>query len=292
MNELLNGYKEYLTQRKSASANTLQSYVRDIKQFLDFNTSEITEVSPKNIEKYLLFLENSGKNLSTVTRALASIRSFYHYLMYTGVCFSNPAEKVKTKKAEKKLPEILSQKEIDALLSAPDITEPKGCRDKAMLELLYATGMRVSELIDLNVEDFNFQIGIVHCTSAKHNRVIPVYYDAIKAINDYMSRVRPVISLDRTQKALFINLNGERLTRQGFWKIMKKYADIAGIKKTITPHTIRHSFATHLLENGAGLDDIKEMLGHSDISSTQIYNELMKQKYATAYRKFHPRAGQ
>jgi integrase/recombinase XerD len=177
------------------------------------------------------------------------------------------------------------------LLAAPNVNEPKGCRDKAMLELLYATGMRVSELIELDLDDLNLQIGIVHCKNAKHNRIIPVYNEAIAALSEYLTNIRPLLSNDRNQKALFINLNGDRLTRQGFWKIMKHYADVADIQKAITPHTIRHSFAAHLLENGAGLVDIKEMLGHSDISSTHIYKELMKQKYADSYRKFHPRAG-
>ncbi|MBQ2676689.1 MAG: tyrosine recombinase [Clostridia bacterium] len=294
MKDYISEYSEFLATTKGASKNTLESYTRDIKQYLSYLSNVNVDVITADdtvVSKYVAELKRLGRTPSTITRFLASVRSFYQYLMATNQVTENPTVKVKVEKTAKKLPEILTEKEIDALLSQPSISDFKGCRDKAMLELLYATGVRVTELIDLNVDDVNLQINIIHCKSSKNERIIPVYHDAIKAVSEYLSRVRPAITVDRNQKALFLNMNGERLTRQGFWKIIKSYAFEAGIKREITPHTIRHSFAAHLLENGAGLKDIKDMLGHSDISSTHIYSTLMKQRYASAYKKFHPRAG-
>ena len=294
MTDYLAEYRDYLSESKGASANTLESYTRDIRQFIRYlsehNVEDPTTVTADQIHRYFESLHLFGRSQSTVTRSLASVRSYYQYLMRAGRMDFNPASKIQVEKVQKKLPEILTQKEIDLLLAQPDAADPKGCRDKAMLELMYATGVRVSELVNLNVTDINLQINILHCRSEKNERIVPVYHAAIKAVSDYLTRIRPTLISDLSEQALFLNLNGERLTRQGFWKIIKSYAEEAGIKKTITPHTMRHSFATHLLENGAGLKDIKEMLGHSDISSTQIYSQLMKAKYTAAYKQFHPRA--
>ena len=188
------------------------------------------------------------------------------------------------------MPGILDSKQIMLLLSQPDGDNYKSIRDKAMLELLYATGIKVSELISLTVSDVNLQIGILHTHGGKNERIIPIYPTAAKHLGEYISSVRPALVQSEEEDRLFTNMNGQPMSRQGFWKIIKYYADKAGIKEEITPHTLRHSFAAHLLENGAQLKDIKEMLGHSDISSTQIYAQFIKNKYVQSYAKFHPLA--
>ena len=211
-------------------------------------------------------------------------------MLSKGFCEIDPTETVKIKRTEKKLPGILDSNEIMLLLSQTDGTDYKSRRDKAMLELLYATGIKVSELIELTVSNINLQIGILHLHNEKKERIVPMYPAAVKAISSYLVNVRPVIVTDEAEDRLFTNMNGQPMSRQGFWKIIKHYAETAGIKKDITPHTLRHSFAAHLLENGAQLKDIKEMLGHSDISSTQVYAQFVKSKYTMAYAKYHPLA--
>mgnify|MGYP004525205459 FL=1 len=294
MRDYLKEFTDYLTSVKKSSSNTIESYVRDIKAFLsyaDINSLDILILSSDDLKDYLSSLEKKGKTHATLIRNLASIRCFYEFLIYTDSVMTNPTKNVKLKKTETKLPEILTQKEIDILFSQPDVSTHRGCRDKAMLELLYATGLRVTELIDLNIDDVNLQINIVMCHSNKSERIVPIYKSAVKSIENYLLNVRSVLVSDKNEKALFVNMNGSRMTRQGFWKIIKAYAESGGINKTITPHTIRHSFATHLLENGAGIKDIKEMLGHAGISSTQVYSQIIKQKYENSYIKFHPKAG-
>lgn len=287
-------FADYLMNNKSVSANTLDSYIRDVEHFLFYlqaNGLGGPEKADTNvIYHYILYLTDLKKSNSTITRNIASIRCFYKYLMIRNEVQSNPAKTVKLEKAPKKLPQILSGKEIELLLEQPDIREPKGCRDKAMLELLYATGIRVSELIDLNIEDINLQTGMLFCNNGKSARVIPVYPTAISIISDYILRSRSLIISPDGGHALFTNLNGRRLTRQGFWKIVKGYAEQAGISKEITPHTLRHSFALHLLENGAELKDIQQMLGHADISSTQVYVRLLNDHFKEVYNNCHPRA--
>ena len=298
MNEnekLLEAFRSYLTDEKKVSANTLESYMRDMNSFRSFLEADspdvrLTSATEADIERYIAFLKDHGKSNATVIRGIASMRNFYQYLMQHDLCSYNPARSIKAERDDKKLPQILTNTEIDMLLDSPDIATPKGCRDKAMLELLYATGIRVSELINLNVDDVNLQLGMLNCHSDRNQRFIPIYSEAIGALSDYLYRVRPLIVSDRTNKNLFVNLNGKRLTRQGFWKIIKYYAERTGIKKDITPHTLRHSFAAHLFENGAQLKDIKDMLGHADISSTQVYAQLAKNKYKDVYNKYHPRA--
>ncbi len=295
MTDLIQAFSDYLVNTKNASKNTLDSYRRDLSKFLkylDENEVGAPSCNKECIQTYLDVLKKQGKTNATLVRVLASIRCFYQFLIFDGQCDQNPTKNIVLEKVEKKLPEILSQREVDALLAQPDITTLRGCRDKAMLELLYATGVRVSELIDLNLDNVNLQVNLLHCTSEKNDRIIPIYKSAVKAVEDYLVRVRPVLVSNRSEKALFLNMNGERLTRQGFWKIIKGYAQSAGIEKSITPHTMRHSFAAHLLENGAGIKDIKDMLGHSGISSTQVYAQIIKQKYDASYKKFHPKAGQ
>lgn len=294
MRDYLKDFSEYLDTVKKSSANTIESYVRDVRVFLSYaeiNSLDVLKLVSSDIKEYINYLERLGKNHSTQVRNLASIRCFYEYLLHMDLVSENPTKAVKLQKCEIKLPEILTQKEIDILLSQPNVSTLRGCRDKAMLELLYATGLRVSELIDLNIDDVNLQIGIVVCHSKNTERIVPIYKSAVKSIENYLSNVRGALVSDRAEKSLFVNMNGGHMTRQGFWKIIKAYAESGGINKSITPHTIRHSFATHLLENGAGIKDIKEMLGHSGISSTQVYSQIIKQKYENTYTKFHPKAG-
>ncbi len=287
-------FERYLLETKGVSKNTFESYSRDISQFLHYleicGYESIQSVDNSVVNGYIEYCIKLGRSNSTITRITASIRCFFLFLNKEGIMLANPMKNIKTVKSEKKLPEILSGKEIDLLISQPDITDAKGCRDRAMFELLYATGIRVSELIGLNLNDVNFEIGVIKCSGSKHERVIPLYDSALKSVENYIKNVRYYSVLNGDEPALFVNLNGLRLTRQGFWKIIKQYAKQAGIKKDITPHTLRHSFAAHLLENGAQLKDIQQMLGHSDISSTQIYSQIMKNKFSSVYNKFHPKA--
>ena len=238
----------------------------------------------------MYWMQGHGKSASSVTRFLASVKSFYNFLVGNRDMKSNPAKGITAAKAERKYPEILTSKEVELFLEQPQCVDAKGFRDHAMLELLYATGIRVSELISLNLGDFNAAGGFIRCESRGKERMIPLYHTAIKAIQDYVKNVRPQLISDSSEDALFVNMNGERMSRQGFWKIIKFYQEKAGIQKDITPHTLRHSFAVHLLENGADLRSIQEMLGHADISSTQIYTHVIKRQLKDVYQKAHPRA--
>ena len=294
MNCYIDQFKDLLLTKKKASLNTVESYIRDLSQFVNYCiSSDITDilyVSKDNISSYLDYLSAIGKSESTKTRIIASLRCYFKFLINEKIIENNPITDIKAKKVERKLPGILDSNEIVLLLSQPDMSEYKGIRDKAMLELLYATGIKVSELIDLKVSDINLQVGILHLKNEKKERIIPIYPAAVKTLANYLVNVRPAIVLDDSEDKLFTNMTGTNMSRQGFWKIIKHYTETAGIKKDITPHTLRHSFAAHLLENGAKLSDIKEMLGHSDISSTQIYAQLIKSKYTANYARFHPLA--
>lgn len=287
-------FNDYLRIRKSVSSSTLNSYLRDVEKFLLFAESrqidDPADVSVGFITSYVAEMKAAKRSNATIARNVASIRCFYCFLIFSGRAVSNPAKSVSLEKQTKKLPQILSGREIELLLSQPNIRDAKGCRDKAMLELLYATGIRVSELIDLDLEDIDIHAGTLSCRSGKSHRVIPVYPTAVAAVSDYMFRIRTQIVSQESGQALFTNLGGSRLTRQGFWKIVKIYAQKAGIVKEITPHTLRHSFALHLLENGADLKDIQIMLGHADISSTQIYVQLLNDHFKEVYNQCHPRA--
>ena len=231
-----------------------------------------------------------GKSAASVTRFLASVKSFYSYMVAAGELKKNPAQGVAAAKVERKYPEILTAKEVELFLEQPRCVDAKGYRDHAMLELLYATGIRVSELISLDLKDLNLSAGFIRCASRGKERIIPLYHTAVKALQDYVRDIRPQLIADGGEQALFVNMNGERMSRQGFWKIIKYYQEKAGIEKDITPHTLRHSFAVHLLENGADLRSIQEMLGHADISSTQIYTHVVKHQLKDVYQKAHPRA--
>ena len=252
--------------------------------------NDIVSSGQADIEEYSRYLNGCGKSLASVTRAIAALKSFYGYLLTTGSVDYNPVKGITSVKQEKKLPQILTSKEVELFLAQPECTDAKGYRDRAMLELLYATGIRVSELINLNVENINLSASFLRCTGKGKERIIPLYPAAVRAVGEYMNRVRTQLLEDPEEPALFVNMTGERMSRQGFWKTIKHYQDKAGINKEITPHTLRHSFAAHLLENGADLRSIQEMLGHADISSTQVYAQLVNQKIKAVYNKAHPRA--
>lgn len=294
MEVLVQKFVDFLENEKGLSDNTLQSYSRDIHQYIVYlkekNIANIAGVNKTTIIAYLLYLQKKGRATSTISRNLASIRSFYQYLHKMNIIEQDPTQNLESPKVEKKLPQILSTKEVELLLEQPKCVDLKGYRDKAMLELLYATGIRVSELISLDMDDLNIEMGFIRCRKGDKERVIPLGSMAIHSLKEYINKAREMLIQSPSEKALFVNCNGRRLTRQGFWKIIKLYKNQAKISKDITPHTLRHSFAAHLLENGADLKSIQEMLGHSDISSTQIYAQLTKNKIKEVYKKTHPRA--
>ena len=286
-------FLEFLKNDKRLSDNTLQSYRRDITQFmsyLDKNNIDYIEVTEDNVRKYLDVLYDMKKKTSTVSRNLASIRSFYQFLIRTKKVTEDPTEKISSPKIEKKAPSILTSQEVELLLEQPSNIDLKGIRDKAMLEFAYATGMRVTEIISLDIDDVNLEEGYVTCKTAAKQRTIPLGSLSLVALKEYIEKARPFIIKDDKEKSLFVNINGKRLTRQGFWKIVKYYKEQAHITKDITPHVLRHSFATHLLQNGADLKSIQTMLGHSDISSTQVYMQFQDEGIKNIYRKAHPRA--
>ena len=286
-------FLEFLQKDKKLSNNTLQSYKRDITQYESYINEEnlqYLKVTKDDIKKYLENLKNIGKKTSTISRNLASIRSFYQYLVRTKKIKEDPTEGIQSRKVEKRVPSVLSSKEVELLLEQPKAVDLKGIRDKAMLEFAYATGMRVTEIINLNLEDVNLKEGYVSCTNANKQRNIPLGAISINALKEYIKKARPYLIKSEDEKSLFVNINGKRLTRQGFWKIVKFYKEQAHIDKDITPHVLRHSFATHLLQNGADLKAIQVMLGHSDISSTQVYMQFQDEGLKNIYKKAHPRA--
>ena len=294
MTDYIADYRTWLQEEKHASDNTLSSYLRDINQFktwlLGAGLPDLRRVKKDTINEYMLYLSGAGKSPATITRCTASLKSFYAYMLGRGAVKTNPAKNIAALKVERKCPEILTSKEVELFLEQPKCVDEKGYRDHAMLELLYATGIRVSELIGLDVGDVNLAGGFIRCRSKTRERIIPLYRTAIKALRDYITDIRPRIISGPDEQALFVNMNGGRMSRQGFWKIIKYYQEKAEISKDITPHTLRHSFAVHLLENGADLRSIQEMLGHADISSTQIYAHIIKKHLKDVYQKAHPRA--
>lgn len=294
MEALVKRFVTFLERDKRLSLNTLQSYRRDIEQYFTYlqgiNLQNISNSNKTTVIAYLLYLQKKGRATSTISRNLASIRSFYQYIAKNDLIDHDPTSELESPKVEKKLPQILSTEEVELLLEQPQCVDLKGFRDKAMLELLYATGIRVSELIQLDIQDLNLDMAFIKCNKGTRERMIPIGSMAISALKNYLNKARPMLIQNNEEKALFINVNGGRLTRQGFWKIIKQYKNQAKISKDITPHTLRHSFAAHLLENGADLRSIQEMLGHSDISSTQIYAQIAKNKIMEVYKKTHPRA--
>ena len=293
MSNIIARYEDYLIHIKNASANTVSSYMRDLRQYASYLAQEdvdILEATQQDVGGYIHWMQEQDKSPATISRALASIKSMYLFALQNKEIDANPVFNIKVEKAEKKLPQILTGKEVELLLQQPKTSDMKGCRDKAMLEILYATGIRVSELIGLNVDDVSIPGGFIRCENGEKTRIIPVYPEALQSLHEYMDTVRPKMIATPTEQSLFVNISGERMSRQGFWKIIKYYQEKANIDKDITPHTLRHSFAAHLLENGADLRSIQQMLGHSDISSTQVYTQLVKQNLKAVYNKYHPKA--
>jgi integrase/recombinase XerD len=291
MRRYIDEYIDYLTNTKHSSANTVASYRRDLLKLCKYLESDGCEdygdVTSTGLNMYIMGLESKGLSSATISRSIASIKSFYLYLIKKGHVNSDPTEQLKPPKIEKKLPETLTIGEINLLLDQPNRDNPKEIRDKAMLELLYATGIRVSELVSLRISDVNLIMNYIVCRDGNRERIIPIELAAKLALEKYLKDSRDILC--QKNDYLFTNLKGGPMTRQGFWKIVKHYADMAGIKKDITPHMIRHSFAVHLVANGADLRAVQEMLGHSDISTTQIYLQGRQSRIKEEYDKAHPR---
>ena len=291
--ECIKSFETYLKTEKKVSDNTFSSYMRDVNQFADFaraQGADLLSADEALVSGYLAFQEANGRSAATITHSASSLSCFFQFLQKAGLLEDNPARRVPRRKVERKLPEILTDAEVELFLSQAKCDSLKGCRNKAMLEVLYATGLRVSELIALNVDDLDLSGGFVRCAGAKGNRTVPLYPKAIRALEKYLAGARPLMVAGPEVEALFVNRSGARMSRQGFWKIIKQYRDQAQIKKEITPYTLRHSFAAHLLANGADLRSVQEMLGHSDPSTTQFYTRLVDKKLKSVYEKAHPRA--
>ncbi len=293
MERQLKYFFDFLENDKKLSENTLQSYKRDLKQFkryLEACEVNYNHVKEDDIKDYIRELQENGKKPSSISRCIASIRSFYQFVLKRKKIKTDPTANIQSPKIEKRVPNVLTSKEVELLLEQPKDVDLKGTRDKAMLEFAYATGMRVTEIISLNIEDVNLEEGYVTCKNGSKQRNIPLGTMSLNALKEYIEEAREVLIKNENEKALFVNINGGRLTRQGFWKIIKYYKEQAHITKDITPHVLRHSFATHLLQNGADLKAIQTMLGHSDISSTQIYMQFQDEGLKDIYKKAHPRA--
>ncbi|PPA71315.1 site-specific tyrosine recombinase XerD [Jeotgalibacillus proteolyticus] len=295
MKDQLLDYIQFMVVEKGLSANTVQSYERDLKAYITYmdkveQVSSVCEIKRVHILQFFAHLKNQGKSAKTIARHTSSIRSFHHFLIRGRRCDQDPTEHLETPKSEKTLPKVLNIEEVEELLQAADLSKPSGYRDRAMMEVLYATGMRVSELISLDVDDVNLEMGFIRCIGkGNKERIIPIGKVASEVLETYIRHTRNQFRHAQTQ-ALFLNQHGNRLTRQGFWKILKALAKKSKIEKELTPHTLRHSFATHLIENGADLRAVQEMLGHADISTTQIYTHVSTKRIREVYSQFHPRA--
>jgi len=288
----IDSYRDYLTNERQAPTNTVSSYIRDIKQFANHQwngeNGDFGHVTSEDVKQYFSILQNNGRSPATISRSIASLKAFYRRMTDEGFKGSNPVAGIPVIPCQKKQPYILTSTEIESLLDQPNAGTLKGCRDKAMFETLYATGIRVSELVSLNLDDVNLVTGMIVCRNGK-DRTIPVYDAAIRSISRYLSFSRPSMAVTG-EVSLFVNTGGGRMSRQGFWKILKSYLDKAQINEDVTPQTLRHSFAAHLLENGADVRSLQQMLGHSDISSTQAYARIIGQQIKDVYQKAHPRA--
>lgn len=296
MDRLLNDFMNYLSSEKKMAKNSLEAYKRDVLEFegmiREKQNLSLGEASNTEVVAYLLKLKNEGKSAATVNRKIASLRAFYNYLTAQRVMTANPTVNIKSPKIERKSIEYLTIEEIENLLSKPD-QSVKGRRDSAILELLYATGIRVSEIVEMNLEDVNLRMGFVTCTGEHGKaRIIPMGRPSRAAVEEYIYEVREKFlkSTGSTEKALFVNYTGSRLTRQGLWKLLKEYAKLAGIENKLTPQTLRNSFAVHMIQNGADLKSLQELMGHEDISATQIYLSVSKNRIKEVYDKAHPRA--
>lgn len=291
-NKILTQFAEYLQSSKNVSANTLQSYCRDIRQFSNYIQTQgfdLLSAGRTQVLSFMVDMQSRGRADSSVIRCISSLRTFYSFLVLKSAVKVNPAVNLKMPRQEKKAPEVLTRLEVEALLATPDMTSPRSIRDKAMLEIMYASGIKVSELISLRLNDVDTDLGYLRCCRTDNVRIVPLGKISVDALKTYLSDARPIMASDE-EDTLFVNCSGVPMSRQGFWKIIKEYAAKAGIKKDITARILRHSFAIHLLENGADLASIQEMLGHKDISSTQIYTKLARTHIREVYNKAHPRA--
>ncbi|MDA7027093.1 site-specific tyrosine recombinase XerD [Bacillus sp. CLL-7-23] len=286
----------YAVVERGLSHNTVVSYERDLTSYVTYleeieQLTSVDQVTRLHIIQFLKHLQDAGKSGKTIVRHLASIRAFHQFLLREKVANQDPSIHIESQKTERTLPKVLSLEEVETLLNTPKLTSPFGYRDKAMLELLYATGVRVSEMIELKLSDVHLSMGFIRCFGkGRKERIVPLGEAASHAVEEYLSKARGKLLKKNTEDALFLNHHGKQISRQGFWKNLKKIALEAGIQKELTPHTLRHSFATHLLENGADLRAVQEMLGHADISTTQIYTHVTKTRLKDVYKKYHPRA--
>ena len=295
MANLIGEFIDYLGSERGLALNTLESYGRDLRQYSVYLEKDgvvaFERASRGTVVAYLLALQKQGKSTATVARRLAALKAFYQFLVRQRYIDRDPTANVESPKLQKKLPRVLSVGEVEKLLGQPVGDSAQSMRDRAMLELLYATGVRVSEIITLNLSDISLEMGYIRCRGkGSKERMVPMGAMAVRGLRDYLAKGRPRIVTNGAEQSLFVNHHGARLTRQGFWKIVKKYARDAQISKDITPHTLRHSFATHLLENGADLRSVQEMLGHADISTTQVYTHVTRARLKDVYAKAHPRA--
>lgn len=293
MVQTIEDFLDYCLNKKRIAYNTYKSYESDLRKFRDFMFSidirAVQDITKTNLNAYLISLERKNYSVATISRNITSLKSYFHYLEKKHLIYENPAEELKLPKIEKKSPEVLSEEEVDMLLAMPDVESLKGMRDAAILELLYATGIKVSELVLLEVEDVNLKLNFVRCGEEEKERVIPFGSMARTALLKYLSEARETMVDNEENTRLFINCRGGSLSRQGVWKMIKEYAHKAGIEKEITPHTLRHTFAAHLIGNGADFKSVQEMLGHSDISTTQMYAGFQKNRLREVYTKNHPR---
>jgi integrase/recombinase XerD len=294
MLELVGQFLDYLSIERGLSRNTLKSYKQDLAKFVEYlgrkNTAKIKDVTKRDILKYLYFLKDKGLSPNSISRNLVVIKVFYRFLVAEKVLKENVTGVLESPRVFRGIPEVLNMHEVIAMLEAPDARSLLGTRDKAALELMYATGMRVSEIVDLMSKNLNLDMGFIRCTGkGGKERIIPVGKKARLALLKYLEKARPRLSRRSHDAHLFLSRLGKKISRQSLWKMFKKYARLAHIKKRITPHTLRHSFATHLLEKGADLRSVQELLGHADISTTQIYTHINKARLKGIHKKYHPR---
>ena len=291
MNILIHEFSEYLRIEKRNSPHTVSGYCRDLDRFVSFTSGrKVDSITTTDIREFLIFLREQGLSEATVSRSLSSIRSFFKYLCLDKQLQNNPAEILITPKSGRKLPNVLSVNDIDNLLNCPNEKTLLGIRDKAMLEILYATGLRVSELVRLKVGELDLEVGCIRAMGkGSKERIVPIGSIAKKAVNEYILKARPALLEGQSAKEIFVTKRGRCMTRQGFWKLLKRYAIRANIRTNVSPHILRHAFATHLLEKGADLRSVQQMLGHSDISTTQIYTHILKGRLLEIHQQFHPR---
>ncbi len=296
MSATVDSFLEYIRYEKGLSDHTLAAYRRDLAQFHQFlqsqkRSQDPREISKQDIMRFLSSQLDQGASHATIARKLSTLKTYYKFLILEGYCQNNPTIDLETPKIKRKLPVVLSIDEVDKLMEQPQVTNPLGLRDRAMLELMYGTGVRVSELLSLQIEDVNLMAGFLRCFGkGRKERIVPVNQTSVEWVQRYLARGRSLILKRSGERTLFLNVRGSAMSRQGFFKILQAYADQADLQKEVTPHTLRHSFATHLLENGADLRAVQEMLGHADISTTQIYTHLTRSRLREVYQLYHPRA--